>query len=188
MAIAEQSPRRRFTVDEVLRMVETGVLEESEPLELLDGELVVVTAQGPIHSSLTEVIRRALESVYGAGFHTRCHSPVDAADPSNLPEPDVAVVRGQARDFLSRHPGAQDLVLVIEVARTSQALDREKAHLYARAGVPVNWLVDLTARQVEVYSEPGPAGDYAERRTYREGDEVPVPGTEISLPVNSLLP
>lgn len=169
-------------------MVETGVLSEDEPLELLDGELVVVTPQGPVHSSLTEVIRRALELVYGAGFHTRCHSPVDAADPNNLPEPDVAVVRGQARSFLSRHPAAEDLVLVVEVARTSQALDRVKAHLYARAGVPVYWLVDLAARHVEVYTKPTPDGDYAERHTYREGEDVPVPGTATALPVRSLLP
>lgn len=187
MAVLEATPTRRFTAAEVLRMVQDGVLSEGEPFELLDGRLVVVSPQGPEPSSLTEVIREALEAAVGADFHTRCHSPLKA-DSYNLPEPDVAVVCGAARDYLGRYPAADDLVLVVEVSRTTQAADRSKAAIYARAGVPVYWLVDLTARRIEVRSDPLPDGRYAHLDTYSEDDRLPVPATETTLPVRDLLP
>ncbi|MEO1171201.1 MAG: Uma2 family endonuclease [Myxococcota bacterium] len=95
----ESSPtveRRRFTVDEVLQMVEAGILSADEPIELLEGELVVVHPQGPSHRSLTVRVHRRLESVYGAGFHVQDHSPIAVA-PDSLPEPDVALIRGRGR-------------------------------------------------------------------------------------------
>lgn len=187
MAVLEQTRTRRFTADEVLRMVQDGVLAEDEPLELLEGELVVVSPQGPEHSSVTEVVRRALEEASGPTIHTRCHSPI-AADSHNLPEPDVAVVRGAARDYLGRFPTAGDVLLLVEISRTTQATDRAKAEIYARSGVPVYWLIDLAARRVEVRSEPLPDGRYARLETHQEEDRVQVPGAPASLTVRDLLP
>lgn len=187
MAVLDEvQTRRRFTADEVLRMLHSGVLSEDEPLELLEGELLVVSPLGPEHSSLTEVIREALEEAWGAGVHTRCHSPV-SADPHSLPEPDVAVVRGAARDYLGRYPEGKDLLMVVEVSRTSQPTDRAKAAIYARAGVPVYWLVDLAARRVEVRSEPLSEGRYGRLETYAEEGNLPLPGTETALRVRDLL-
>jgi Uma2 family endonuclease len=187
MAVLEKTQTRRFTVDEVLRMVRGGVLAEDEPLELLEGELVVASPQGPEHSSVAEVIRRALEGAWGPGVHTRCHSPI-AADRHNLPEPDVAVVRGAAQDYFGRYPEGGDVLQVVEVSRTSQAADRAKAAIYARAGVPIYWLVDLIARRVEVRSEPLPDGRYARLATHQEDDRIEVPGTDGTLAVRDLLP
>lgn len=187
MAVPEEIRIRRFTGDEVVRMLRSGVLSDDEPVELLDGELVVVSPQGPEHSSLTEAIRGVLEGLWRRGVHTRCHSPLEA-DPYNLPEPDVAVVRGAARDYLGRYPTAADVLLVVEVSRTSQTADREKATVYARAGVPVYWLVDLAARRLEVRSEPLGEGRYARLETRTEDDRVTVPGTDATLAVRDLLP
>jgi Uma2 family endonuclease len=187
MALAEQLPRRRFTAEEVWRMVETGVLSEDEPIELLEGELVVVTPQGPIHQTLSERTRRLLERTFGAGVHGRTHSTIDAGN-EDLPEPDVVILRGEVDDYLHRVPTAADILLIVEISRTSLRADRGKARIYARAGVSVYWLVNLPAQHLEVYSGPGPDGDYTERRTYREGEDVPVPGTATALPVTSLLP
>ncbi len=187
MAVLEKTHTRRFTADEVLRMVRGGVLSEDEPLELLEGELVVVSPQGPEHSSVAEVIRRALEEAWGPAVHTRCHSPI-AADPHNLPEPDVAVVRGAPRDYLGRYPTGGDVLLVVEVSRTTQATDRAKAAIYARSGVPVYWLVDLAARRAEVRSEPLPDGRYARLETCQEDDRLQLPGTEATLGVRDVLP
>lgn len=178
---------RHFTADEVLRMVETGILGEDEPLELLEGELVVVSPQGPEHQTVTERLRRRLEAIYGDGFHARSHSTVQASGDS-LPEPDVAVLRGQVDDYLHRLPVGTDLALAVEVSHTTQVTDRRKAELYARSGVPVYWLVDLVARRVEVRSRPLSGGEYAERRTYGEEGVVPVSETDASLPVRELLP
>lgn len=187
MALAEQLPRRRFTADEVLRMVETGVLSEDEPLELLDGELVVLTPQGPIHKTLSERTRRLLERAFGEGVHGRTHSTIDAGD-DDLPEPDVVILRGEVDDYLHRVPTAADILLVVEISRTSLRADRGKIRIYARAGVSVYWLVNLVAGHLEVYTEPTPDGDYAERRTFGEADEVPVPGRGATLSVRDLLP
>jgi Uma2 family endonuclease len=191
MAVLEP-PRqhRHFTADEVLRMVETGILAADEPVELLEGELVVVSPQGPEHQTVTERLRRRLEAIYGDRFHARSHSTIQASGDS-LPEPDVAILRGEVDDYLRRLPTGADLALAVEVSNTTQTTDRRKAELYARAGVPVYWLLDLAARRLEVRSHPlaPPAeSEYAERRTYGEDDDVPVPETDAFLSVREILP
>src|SRR5687768_2449561 len=96
-------PHRLFTRDEVLRMVEVGILGENEPLELLEGELIEVTPQGPPHANVTAVLGSRLARLYGPGFTVRQSAPIDAGERS-LPEPDVAVARGDDRAFGTRHP------------------------------------------------------------------------------------
>jgi Uma2 family endonuclease len=126
-----------------------------------------------------------LEEALGPGFHARAHSPIAGAE-HDLPEPDVAVVRGEVEDYRRRHPGGEDILLVVEVARTSQRSDRDKATVYARAGIQTYWLLDLPAYRLEVFSEPALEGRYKEHRVFEAGQVVSVPGTEIELPVASL--
>jgi Uma2 family endonuclease len=187
MAVLEEHRHRHFTADEVQRMLEAGILSEDEPLELLEGELVFVSPQDPKHVVATEKIRRELERVAGAHLHTRMHSPI-AAGPDSLPEPDVALVKGAIGDFAARHPAGSDLVLAVEVAHTSQSGDRAKAGIYARAGVPIYWAVDLAARHEEVRSEPLPDGSHGRLETYTEDDRIPVPGTDAAVALRNLLP
>jgi Uma2 family endonuclease len=151
--VHEPYERRRFTADEVWRMVEAGVLRADERVELIDGELVMVPPQGPEHASLTIELQRALQSAYGDDFHVRAHSPVIGTDDS-IPEPDVAVVRGPPRNFRQRHPGPSEVVLVAEVSSSSLHADRKKASTYARAGYGTYWLVDVDNRRVEVRTLP----------------------------------
>ncbi|HSL85215.1 MAG TPA: Uma2 family endonuclease, partial [Thermoanaerobaculia bacterium] len=181
MAIVEEHPRRRFTAEEVLRMVETGILSDDEPLELLDGELHVMTPQDPWHATTSKRVERLLEQAAGPGFHTRAHSPI-AGGEHDLPEPDVALVRGEIEAYRQRHPGAEEIVVVVEVSRTSQRYDRGKAERYARAGVQTYWLLDLPARRLELFTGPNPEGRYSEHRLLESGDTVRVPGTEVELP------
>lgn len=179
--------RKSFTVSEVERMLEAGILHDGEPVELLEGELFLTSPQRPEHAAITEIVGRLLEGAMGGGFHARRHSPL-LAGPDSLPEPDIAIARGEPRDFLHQHPTGADVVLVIEIALTSHALDRRKAAIYARAGVPEYWLLDLAGRTLDVRTNPGPeAADYAEQQVLREGDTVTLPhGGEI--PVAALLP
>ena len=139
--------RRRFTVDEVNRMVEEGILGEDEPVELLEGELVIVSPQDPRHAACLVTLTERLAEAYRGVAHVRPQVPLDAR-PHSLPEPDLAVVKGRPGDYSDRHPSGGDALLVIEIARTSRPIDRRKAGIYAGAGVPVYWLVDLAARQV----------------------------------------
>lgn len=187
MAVLEETRTRRFTAEEVLRMVESGVLSEDEPFELLDGRLIVMSPQGPEHQTVAERIRRLLERAYDGRAHGRTHSTIHGGADA-LPEPDVAILRGPVDDYLHRLPEGSDLLLVVEVSRTTQVSDRAKAAIYARAGVPAYWLVDLAARRVEVRTDPLPEGRYARLETYSEDDRLPVPGTDTGLRVRGLLP
>jgi len=182
----DQPKVRLFTPDEVLRMVEVGVLGEDEPVELVEGRLVVVSPQGPIHSSMVGALANRLAAAYGPGFTVREDKPLQLVD--GLPEPDVAVVRGGQRDYLARHPVPADVLLVLEVAVTSQKLDRKKARSYARGGVATLWLLDVTARRLEVRSDPQPDGRYRTVQILSETDEVSPPGLAQRWSVRELLP
>ena len=104
-------------------------------------------------------------------------------DPFNEPQPDLMLLRPRADDYTASHPTAADVLLLVEVADSSQAFDRgPKLDLYARHAVPEVWIVDLPGRSVEVCRSPGPDG-YAERRRLTEGIVAPmlVPGLEIDV-------
>ena len=187
MASAREAawPRHEFTADEIERMAALGAFDEGPKVELLDGELVDVSPQGPAHATLHTRLGDALRAAFGAGVHVRAQCPMRAGARS-LPEPDVAVVRGAVDDYLERHPQGRDVVLVVEVSVSSQAIDREKAGIYAAAGVPVYWLLDVAARTLTVHDEPT-AGGYARASVLSAADEVELPGRAIRWRVGDLL-
>lgn len=187
MAVLEQLEHRRFTSEEVLRMVEIGILDEDERLELLEGELIVVSPQDPRHAALAAKLQQLVAAVAPPDTHVRLHSPI-AAGPDSLPEPDLALVRGRAEDYLDHHPSSEDALLVGEIAVTSQAADRLKVRIYGEAAVPVYWLLDLPSRRLEVHTGPLPAGGYAESRIAGAADSVSLPGTDAEVAVATLLP
>ena len=177
---------RRFTRDEFLRMTELGLFAADEHLELLHGRLVVVPPQGPPHTYSSSALRDRLLAAHAERAAVREDKPLDCGD-DELPEPDLAVVRGTHRDYATRHPRGDEAILVVEVSRTTQAVDRDKASIYARGRVPVYWLLDLQARRLEVHSEL--MGDrYGLVRVLVETDSVEVPETDARWVVQDLLP
>lgn len=180
-------PRKKFTTDEVMRMVEAGIIGEDDRLELIEGELLVVSPQDPIHAGTIQRLDRRLQRTYGDRYQVRPQLPVIASQFS-MPEPDLAVVRGDERSFDRRHPTGADIVLVVEVSWTTARRDRGKAEVYARAGVPVYWLLDLEHRRLEVYEAPAPDGAYTHVRLLSEAEEVDLPETDVRWRVADLLP
>ncbi|MCB9760404.1 MAG: Uma2 family endonuclease [Alphaproteobacteria bacterium] len=178
-------PRRHFTVDEVLRMVETGVLQEDEHVELLWGELVEVSPQGPLHSVLIRRLTRQFLQAYDTRFGVDAQLPLSVGAGS-LPEPDFAVFRIPAGEDPTAHPRGADALLVVEVSVTSQRLDRLKAGLYAAGGVPVYWLLDVEARQLHVFREPD-GERYTAESVLQEADLVDLPGLDLRWRVDALL-
>jgi hypothetical protein len=166
---------RRSTVDEVMRMVETGVLGEDERLELIGGQLAVMTPQGPPHITAITLLARALERAYPEPCWVRVQGPV-LCGPHDLPGPDLAVVRMDERQMRVRHPRADEALLAVEVAVTSQAHDGAKAALYARAGCPELWIVDLPGGVITVHRAPGPDGTWGEVGVVRAGEDLVLPG------------
>jgi len=167
-------------------MVEAGIIGGEEPIELIGGELIVVVPQGPRHRVLRDVVRDVLANGLEPGFHVSTEVPLQVRDDS-LPEPDVAILRGNVRDHATRHPGGSDAVLVVEIAITSHALDRQKADLYAAAGVPAYWLIDVPSRRVEVYSEVDESARYGSIRLAAANETLTVPALAGRWPVARLL-
>lgn len=165
-------------------MVETGILRPDEPVELLQGRLVIVSPQGPPHASRVSALADRLRAAFGAGHVVREEKPIELSD--SLPEPDVALVRGSHADFATRHPQPHDVVLVAEVMVTSHAVDRDKVALYARDGVAVAWLLDVPARRLEVHSDRRPDGHYRSVEILGVDDEVALPGGSVRWKVREL--
>jgi Uma2 family endonuclease len=151
-------PVRRFTVAEYQRMGELGILTEDDRVELLEGWIVPKMYRNPPRDGTIEILQQWLLRTLPTGWRCRIQSALITAD--SQPEPDLVVVRGDPIERLRRHPGADDVGLVIEVADTSLETDRsDKSRIYARAKVPCYWIVNLIDQQVEIRTEPtGPRG------------------------------
>ena len=144
--------RRRFTVDEYHRMAEVGIFMEDDPVELIAGEIVEKIPVTPRHVWCTNRLNHLLIPRLGDGLLASPRNPVRLSDDSE-PEPDFAVIRDCPYEAL---PTPADVLLVIEVADTSQEYDRKvKLPLYAAAGIPEAWLIDLAAETVERHTDPG---------------------------------
>jgi len=168
---------RRWTRREYGRLIDVGVLHEDDAIELLEGRLVVAEPQHTPHATAIDLAGEALRQAFGPGWRVRVQLPLGLGRDSE-PEPDVAVVRGDARDFLVDHPTTA--ALVVEVADASLQLDRRvKARIYARAGITDYWIVNLVDRVVEVHRDPLSAG----RRGSRYRDVTAVPADERIVPL-----
>jgi Uma2 family endonuclease len=165
----------RFSVAEYHRLTEIGILTEDDNLELIKGYLVHKMARNPLHDGTMHQVFDVLNSNLPAGWDVRIGCAVTLAD--SVPEPDLAVVREDAAGYMTRHPGPADVGLVVEVSDSTLAGDRaDKGRIYARAGIPYYWIINLPDGQVEVYEGPsGPAAvpAYARRQDHRPGDTLP---------------
>lgn len=170
-------------------MRDAGILDEDDKVELLDGQLVAKMTKNPPHTTATVLVQAALQRVLPSGYHVRAQEPVTTTD--SEPEPDVLVARGDVRDYVQRHPGPDDVPLVVEVSDVSLRLDRgRKLAVYARAGIAWYWIVNLRDRVVEAYRDPDGVG-YAAREEYGPGTQIPlvIEGSERArIPVDSILP
>jgi Uma2 family endonuclease len=174
-------------------MIQAGILMEGDPVELLEGWLVRRICKNPPHIFVTQTLRDLLPRVVPTGWFVNDQEPVTTDE--SEPEPDISVVRGEPRNYRTRRPGPGDSALLIEVSDTSLRQDRTlKKRIYARASVPVYWIVNVIDRWVEVYTDPtGPADDpgYRQRKDHGPDEEMPIilDGREVGrLVVRDLLP
>lgn len=182
----------RISVEQYQRMIASGAFREDDRVELLEGVVAETMPKNPPHEIATRSGDQLLSAVCPKGWHVRNQASLTLAD--SQPEPDLAVARGSMWDYPDHHPGPADTALVVEVADSSLADDRRKARIYARARIPVYWIVNLSQRCVEVYTSLRGAGQraqYAKQTIYNKGDDVPVQiaGRRVSsIPVSDLLP
>jgi hypothetical protein len=175
------------------RLVECGFFQSGDPVELIDGQMIVAEPQGSRHFAAIQAVEEALRAAFGRGWQVRGQGPL-AVDDRSLPEPDVAVVPGSYRDYVSAHPGRP--ALIVEVSESSLLLDRHhKGGLYARAEFPDYWIVNLIDRVLEVYREPRPDPAASLGHRYRsiavlgiEASASPLALAGVSIRVADLFP
>ncbi len=180
-----QTRQRLFSVDDYYAMAEAGILSSDERVELLDGEIIAMAPIGSRHANCVGQLTDLMSAV-GQRAMVWVQNPV-RLDTGSEPQPDLMLVR--RRGYSDAHPGPGDVLLLIEVADTTVDVDRDrKLPLYARAGIPEYWIVDLPEETVEVYTEPSGDG-YGALRVVGVDEEVS-PGAfgDISLPVGQIIP
>ena len=144
-------PVYRFTVAEYEELTRLGVLTEDSNVELLEGWIVPKMTKHPPHDSRIDLHNHLLTRLLPDGWFVRVQNCVVTAD--SVPEPDLAVVRGRPGDYEEQHPTGADAGLVIEGVAATVRRDRAKAAIYARAGIPHYWIVNLDDGQIEVFSQ-----------------------------------
>lgn len=178
---------RRFNVEEYHRMGEVGILGEDDRVELVGGELVEMTPIGARHLACVVALNHLLVEASEGRWFVSVQNPVRLGE-RDEPEPDLSLLGNRPNPAAAAPPGPEDALLVIEVSDTTLSYDKNvKLPLYAAAGIPEVWVVDLSGRKVEVHSEPGPSG-YRASRSFGPGEAIVSTAVEgVSLPVDEVL-
>jgi Uma2 family endonuclease len=184
----------RVTAEVYYRMLAAGVIPQPARVELWDGELVEKMGKNQPHVIALTKLVRALIRLVPDGWHVAPEAPLEL-DEARVPAPDLMIVRGQPDDYPDRPPTGASVSLVVEVADTSLRKDVGRMRAaYAAAAIPVYWIINLPARQIEIYNAPtgpDPAPRYGERHVFGPADLLPVvlDGREVGrLAVRDLLP
>lgn len=185
-AVATEVQLRRFTRIEYEHLIEKGFFRPEERLELVDGYIRELSTQGTRHGVAVRLIWRALACIFDEAFDIMVQMPL-ALGPDSEPQPDLAVVPGDPRDYLLSHPTSA--TLVVEVADISLEYDRDcKAALYARTGIQEYWILVLDGQQLEVLRDPQD-GAYQSRILLNTTDRIsPLARPEASISVADLFP
>ena len=149
-----QPQGRAFTVGEYYRMAEANILSEEDRVELIAGQIVAMSPIGCQHAACVKRLNMLLGKMVGDSMLLGVQDPI-VLDAHSEPEPDLVLLRPRADFYAEAHPSADEVLLAIEVADTSASYDREvKVPLYAQAGIPEVWLIDLQEGRIEVFARP----------------------------------
>ncbi|MBP1467038.1 Uma2 family endonuclease [Candidatus Chloroploca sp. M-50] len=179
--------RRQFTVQEYHRMRNAGIFAEDDRVELLDGEVVLMSPIGPLHAAIVRRLNAILSQAVGHQFLLSVQDPIQLSDLSE-PQPDLALLQYRADYYGSSHPQPAEIELLIEVSDTSLDYDREqKLPRYAESGIREVWLVDLSHQQIEQYIDPA-NGSYRTKQTWIHGQTLTSPHLAmLSIHVDDIL-
>lgn len=160
--------RHPFSLEAYERMIARGILTEDDRVELLAGEVVEMSPIGHRHSGAVNRIARVFFAAFGDVASVSVQGPI-ALPPASMPEPDVAVLKKREDDYYGGRPQPKDVLLVVEVADSSLEIDRKvKLAVYAAAGIPEVWILNLAIPALEVYTEPS-ADAYERRDSFDRG-------------------
>jgi len=174
----------KWSVDDYHRMIEAGILCD-RAVELLAGEIIEMSPETPIHYNTARRGAKYLEKLLAEKAEIRFNGPITLFD--SEPEPDIAIVRLPESTYNQRHPEARDIFWLIEVAKTSLKKDLElKANIYAVAGIPEYWGLDLSAKRMIVFRS-AENGKYATKQIVTEGAIAPLAFPDIQIEIERLM-
>ncbi len=179
-------PLARISCEKFHALIASGAFTEDDRLELINGYLVQKMSIGPDHAGAVKALNFLLSRRLGDRAIVAVQDPITINEYSE-PEPDIVIARFREDFYRESHPGPEDVMLVIEVADTSLNYDlNAKIPLYAAAGIPEAWLVNLAARTVTVFSQPDGAA-YLRSAVLTDADVAQVPGfADVTLKVREL--
>ena len=179
---------RKFTVEEYFQMVEAGIIQDGERVELIEGEILLMPPMGFHHSWGVSQYAHIFISRAANWFIVQIQSTLRLGE-NSAPEPDLVVLKFREDRYYSGYADPSDVLLVIEIADSSLNYDRDvKAHIYGRAGISETWVLNLPGDCLERFTEPGTEG-YTQHTVLRRGDKVtPVALPDMELAVEDLLP
>ena len=181
-----QLQRRLLTAAEYHTMINVGIFTEDDRLELLNGEIVCMSPVGDPHIGCVNWLNTMLNRKLAGQAIISVQNPIDV-DTMSEPEPDIAICKLRDDFYRTKKAQSTDILLIIEVADSSLAKDREvKLPLYARAGIPVYWIVNLADKQIEVYHTPD-EGIYKVREIATLKDRVTLGSLGLELAVREVL-
>lgn len=182
--------KKLLTSAEYVALFEQGVLTEADRVELIEGEVVEKMTIGPLHVGRVGRVQFLLFRLLGGRAVMVSQGAVLLSEIS-MPEPDFAILRYRDDFYESRYATPGDMLALIEVADSSLSFDRgRKMRIYAAAGVPEYWLINLPDNALEVYRRPGPhPRGYALVTTFRRGDRVAfLAFPDLEIAVEELVP
>jgi Uma2 family endonuclease len=179
---------RRITVKEYDAMIESGVFDENDRIELLNGAIVEKMPKGPNHATLNDIIATELIKKLGDKVCVRNQNPI-WLDEFSEPKPDIVLVEPPFKRYFNGHPTPDEIFLILEVSDSTLGYDRNtKGEAYARAGIRQYLVLNVPEKTVEDYREPGADG-FQSKQTHRAGQEFSlVAFPEIFLKVDDFLP
>ncbi len=188
IALAIIPGSRRFTAQEYQQLAEIGVLGEDERVELIEGRIVQMCAKSMNHAIATRRANRFFTKLLGDRAIVSVQDPILLNDYSE-PEPDIVLVAPPEERYLDHHPTPKEVFLVLEIADSSLAYDRdERCPLFAQNRIVQFCLLNLKDRELEDYRDPGRSG-YRSKQTYAEGQSFNLAAfPKISVKVKDLLP
>ena len=179
--------KRRFSVKEYYLMADAGILSPRDRVELIDGEIVQMAAIGSYHAGCVDILNILFTEMLRRRVIVRVQSPVRLSERSE-PEPDIALLHPRADFYTESHPRPEDVMLIVEVSHSTVEYDRDvKTPLYAEAGIPELWLVNLDEDYIDGMSDPDGAGYHAVRRYVRGERIAPALLPDAALDVSQIL-
>ena len=186
-AAQQERWRHRLTVDDFHKMGEAGILAPDARVELIEGEVIDMTPIGSRHAGLVKRLNDVLTRQVQGKAIVALQDPVVLGEESE-PQPDLMVLHRREDYYAAEHPGPGDVLLLIEVADSTVAYDRDvKIPLYARHGIGEVWLVDLEEQRIEAYHHPQ-GGEYRHVDVHRTGRLVAQHIAELSVALDTLFP